>query len=64
MAQEIVWQTSAYSGGQDGPDRIELATHEGVALLGESDAPGDVFRTRPEALAGLIRRVRESGPAV
>ncbi|MFD5119541.1 DUF397 domain-containing protein [Streptomyces sp. NPDC058385] len=59
-----MWQTSAYSDGQDGPDRVELATHEGAALLRESGAPGDVLRTRPEAPAGLIRRVREAGPAV
>jgi hypothetical protein len=62
MTQEIVWQKSSYSGGQDGPDCLELATHEGAALLRESDAPGDVLRTTPEALAGLIRRVR-SGTA-
>ncbi|MFI9774192.1 DUF397 domain-containing protein [Streptomyces sp. NPDC051956] len=62
MAQEIVWQKSSYSGGQDGPDCLELATHEGAALLRESDAPCDVLRVRPEALAGLIRRVRQVGP--
>ncbi|MFC9533337.1 DUF397 domain-containing protein [Streptomyces sp. NPDC056975] len=64
MAQVIAWQKSSFSGGGDSSNCLELAAHEGAALLRESDAPDDVPRTRPEALAGLIRRVREVGPAV
>ncbi|MFF2504195.1 DUF397 domain-containing protein [Streptomyces sp. NPDC058067] len=63
MAPALVWQKSSFSGDEDAPNCLELATHEGAVLLRESDAPDDVLRTPPEALAGLIRRVRQVGPA-
>ncbi|MFD3561761.1 DUF397 domain-containing protein [Streptomyces sp. NPDC058686] len=58
MTAALVWQKSSFSSDEDAPNCLELATHEGAALLRESDAPDDVLRVRPEALAGLIRGVR------
>ncbi|MFD8774738.1 DUF397 domain-containing protein [Streptomyces sp. NPDC057717] len=45
MAQVIAWQKSSFSGGGDSSNCLELAAHEGAALLRESDAPDDVPRT-------------------
>ncbi|ARF55727.1 DUF397 domain-containing protein [Streptomyces gilvosporeus] len=58
MAQAIVWQKSSFSGGQDGPNCVELAVANSSALLRESDAPAQVLSVTPAALAALMRHLR------
>lgn len=58
MAQDIVWQKSSFSGGQDSSDCVELASVEGAAQLRESDTPTQVLSPSPEGLAALIRHVQ------
>ncbi|GGV53267.1 hypothetical protein GCM10010277_50830 [Streptomyces longisporoflavus] len=58
MTQNITWQKSSFSGGQDSSDCVELASAEGAIRLRESDAPNQVLTPTPESLAALIRHVR------
>ncbi|MFC8124730.1 DUF397 domain-containing protein [Streptomyces sp. NPDC057302] len=58
MTQDIAWQKSSFSGGQDSSDCVELATAEGSVHLRESDEPSRFLSTTPKSLAALIRHVR------
>ncbi|MGW6062671.1 DUF397 domain-containing protein [Streptomyces sp. NPDC055189] len=58
MAQNIAWQKSSFSGGQDSSDCVELASVEGVPRLRESDAPTQILATTPKSLAALIRHIQ------
>lgn len=58
MAQDIVWQKSSFSGGQDSSDCVELASVEGEGRLRESDTPTQVLATSPKTLAALIRHIQ------
>lgn len=52
------WQKSSFSGGQDGPDCVELAPAPGAVLIRESDEPARVLWVDRGGLAALIRAVR------
>ncbi len=54
----VSWEKSSYSGGQDGPDCVEVAVDNGVVLLRESDEPSHVLCTTPAGLAALLRKVK------
>ncbi|MFH8490642.1 DUF397 domain-containing protein [Streptomyces longisporoflavus] len=58
MAENIAWQKSSFSGGQDSSDCVELASAEGAIRLRESDAPTQALSTTPESLAALIRHIQ------
>lgn len=53
MSAPIEWQKSSFSGA-DGPNCIEVAQHDGVVLLRESDNPTAVITTTPAKLAAFL----------
>ncbi|MEV8015078.1 DUF397 domain-containing protein [Streptomyces sp. NPDC086554] len=58
MTAAPVWQKSSFSGNEDAPNCVELATTTGGILLRESDAPGTELSASPAQLAALIRSVK------
>ncbi|MQY14807.1 hypothetical protein SRB5_49830 [Streptomyces sp. RB5] len=57
MSNVIQWQKSSFSGA-NGPNCVELASHDGVILIRESDAPGTVITTSAEKLAAFLKGVK------
>ncbi|MEU1030950.1 DUF397 domain-containing protein [Streptomyces mirabilis] len=52
------WQKSSYSGGGDGDECVELAHHDNVLLLRESDDPDRILPVSAVGLAALLTRIR------
>ncbi|MEU9115767.1 DUF397 domain-containing protein [Streptomyces sp. NPDC048483] len=63
MAHGVTWQKSSFSGGQDGPDCVELAIVNDTILLRESDTPHRVLSATPAELTALIRHIRATAPS-
>ncbi|MER5847137.1 DUF397 domain-containing protein [Streptomyces sp. NPDC002012] len=59
MTKDIVWQKSSFSGGGDSSNCVELASHNGLIWLRESDEPGTELAVTPDQLAGLLGRVKD-----
>ncbi|MEV0280429.1 DUF397 domain-containing protein [Streptomyces sp. NPDC050610] len=59
MAQDIKWQKSSFSAGQDAANCVELAAVGNVVLLRESDAPANVLALTRPALVGLLGALRQ-----
>ncbi|MFJ5721734.1 DUF397 domain-containing protein [Streptomyces sp. NPDC093149] len=58
MSHSINWQKSSFSGGGDGNSCVELAAHNGLIRLRESDEPGTELAVTPDQLARLLGRVK------
>ncbi|MER6051288.1 DUF397 domain-containing protein [Streptomyces sp. NPDC001793] len=56
MADEICWQKSSYS--NENMNCVELAPHNGLILMRESDDPDTVVTTTPEKLRAFMLGVR------
>ncbi|MCM2389006.1 DUF397 domain-containing protein [Streptomyces albipurpureus] len=57
MSAPIQWQKSSFSGG-NGPDCVEIASHEDTILIRESDTPTDIITTDRAKLAAFIQGVK------
>ncbi|MFS8200411.1 DUF397 domain-containing protein [Streptomyces sp. CWNU-52B] len=53
-----LWQKSSFSGPEDAPNCVEVATGSRTLLLRESDDPDHVIAAGGTALAALIRHLR------
>lgn len=61
MAQEIRWQKSSYSGGDDNQDCIEVAASADGILIRESDDPDVILPISSRKLATFIQGVKAGG---
>ncbi|MEV7953808.1 DUF397 domain-containing protein [Streptomyces sp. NPDC088141] len=59
MTKGTVWQKSSFSGGGDSSNCVELAAHNGLIRLRESDEPGTELAVTPDQLARLLGRVKD-----
>ncbi|MFJ9212503.1 DUF397 domain-containing protein [Streptomyces sp. NPDC102264] len=57
MSARIQWQKSSFSGG-GGEQCVEIAEHDGVILMRESDAPNTVTATSRTKFAAFIAGVK------
>ncbi|MEV0279436.1 DUF397 domain-containing protein [Streptomyces sp. NPDC050610] len=58
MTDATTWQKSSFSGPDNNQSCVELAAHDGVIKMRESDTPDTVLSTTPERLRGLILSVK------
>lgn len=54
MTMRTHWQKSSFSGGGDGNDCVELAAHNSLIRLRESDDPGTELAVTPDQLGRLL----------
>ncbi|GAA0961838.1 MULTISPECIES: DUF397 domain-containing protein [Streptomyces violaceusniger group] len=55
------WRKSSYSGEDAEHNCVELGCAPGAILLRESDDPGVMITTTPDALRGLVARIKTGG---
>ncbi|GHA30745.1 hypothetical protein GCM10010372_33360 [Streptomyces tauricus] len=55
---ELNWQKSTFSGGPEGECLYIATAPDGTIRLRESEAPGVILTTEPQALAGLLHHTR------
>ncbi|RDG39048.1 DUF397 domain-containing protein [Streptomyces corynorhini] len=53
-----IWQKSSFSGADDSPNCVELATADGKIMMRESADPETIIATSPERLRSLLFRVK------
>ncbi|MFD6336503.1 MULTISPECIES: DUF397 domain-containing protein [unclassified Streptomyces] len=58
MTNHIVWQKSSFSGGDNNPNCVELASVDGQIVMRESDVPDAVVTTSPEKLRAFLLGVK------
>ncbi|MFF2958359.1 DUF397 domain-containing protein [Streptomyces sp. NPDC057963] len=58
MTMRTHWQKSSFSGGGDGNDCVELAAHNSLIRLRESDDPGTELAVTPDQLGRLLGGVK------
>ncbi|MER8068906.1 DUF397 domain-containing protein [Streptomyces sp. NPDC094034] len=58
MSTEISWQKSSFSGGDNNPNCVELASVNGQIKLRESDTPDTFVTTSPEKLRAFILGIK------
>ncbi|MFE7114242.1 DUF397 domain-containing protein [Streptomyces sp. NPDC057654] len=61
MPNSPIWQKSSFSGPDENQSCVELADHDGLIKMRESDVPGTVLSTTPERLRALMHRVKADG---
>ncbi|MFC9652881.1 MULTISPECIES: DUF397 domain-containing protein [unclassified Streptomyces] len=58
MTNHIVWQKSSFSGADNNPNCVELASVDGQIVMRESDVPDAVVTTSPEKLRAFLLGVK------
>ncbi|MEV7426234.1 DUF397 domain-containing protein [Streptomyces sp. NPDC091212] len=58
MTDPIFWQKSSYSGADDSPNCVELATADGKIMMRESEDPETVIATSRERLRSFLLGVK------
>ncbi|MEV6425088.1 DUF397 domain-containing protein [Streptomyces sp. NPDC051662] len=58
MSTEMNWHRSSFSGGDNNPNCVELASVDGQIKMRESDAPDTVVTTSPERLRAFLLGIK------
>ncbi|MEU0283288.1 DUF397 domain-containing protein [Streptomyces sp. NPDC088147] len=58
MTNHIEWQKSSFSGGDNNPNCVELASVDGQIKMRESETPDTVVTTSPEKLRAFLLGVK------